>query len=386
MGSDTAEGLRARLALRALWSVRDLRGRGADEDEDEDGGEASFGGSSSSFRRALREEMDTVMKDGLNRRKERVKKQVDLVVNGMAAPAAGGSPAASGGKNGKSQAVSTELLTQAAVQAMRAAILAAEPSPKVYGPSRRQDGYEDPPEKEEEIPMETTTLQYSLECLQRNIGSRQRQIQNLRRQFDVVQQECDERAAARAESEAKFKSLSSGSSDLLQATHKEHLQHLRHTVKEVQAEGEQKVAQAIRFKKLAKDQTRYLLQSKHIAMGGADLVHGRNPAGDLAVAFMPPPLSDENMDRFDIGTAVANPYVVDSWPFEPNVLASRCHHELLMEPYQEESKRDIEDEMMRRPVRGTGFALYNDEDEGDFDEDEDDDDRGGRPPGTARSQ
>merc|ERR1711957_261782 len=87
---------------------------------------------------------------------------------------------------------------------------------------------------------------------------------------------------------------------------------------------------------------------------------------------------EEEPETWDVGTAFANPYVCDSWPFEPNVLANRTFkQEGTMEPCKEETKEDMENEKMRLPnLRALPMP-------GRFDDDDSEDDMA--PAGTSRS-
>lgn len=89
---------------------------------------------------------------------------------------------------------------------------------------------------------------------------------------------------------------------------------------------------------------------------------------------------DDTEEMFDVGTAVANPYVCDSWPFEPNVLAKRTPQESSMPTFEEETEDDLKEaergfrtnpfRSLRFPPGPSGAASDDDDD---------------RYPGTARS-
>lgn len=108
--------------------------------------------------------------------------------------------------------------------------------------------------------------------------------------------------------------------------------------------------------------------------GGPEAIKN-HPCGEVFVAPMPTPMGDDLPKVWDVGNAIANPYVCDSWPFEPNFLARRTPQEMLMAPCAEETEDDIlEEEGKRRNPFRPGFALRlpnpghsDDEDGDDFD-------------------
>eukprot|EP00913_Durusdinium_trenchii_P003188 g2948.t1 len=70
----------------------------------------------------------------------------------------------------------------------------------------------------------------------------------------------------------------------------------------------------------------FFRQSEVLAQEGLQILR-RHPAGEIFLA--PPPVvldDDESQDErmWDVGSSHCNPYCVDSWPFEPNVLAAKA--------------------------------------------------------------
>merc|ERR1719424_796809 len=105
----------------------------------------------------------------------------------------------------------------------------------------------------------------------------------------------------------------------------------------------------------------------------------RHPCGAICVAGEPERMEEEAEESYDIGTAFANPYVCDSWPFEANVLASRNHHQQDLEALDEESKEDIEEEMrppnpFRAGMSRLQLPVRSRDDEDDDNANDDDDD------------
>ncbi|CAE7323429.1 FRQ1 [Symbiodinium natans] len=85
---------------------------------------------------------------------------------------------------------------------------------------------------------------------------------------------------------------------------------------------------------IAKRQRAYLQHSERLSQEGMQILR-RHPAGEVFLAPPPVFLDDEDIRDepvWDVGTGRTssggdvhcNPYVIDSWPFEPNVLAARA--------------------------------------------------------------
>lgn len=323
---------------------------------------------------SYRAEIDETLRRSLLQRTESIKQQVAVLTSGAPPPSRASQPVVS---SKASQPIISDALQQAAVKALREACLAARPVSKNFGPTRRQSLQVDPPEPDEEVHGEGATLSTTLESLERNIGSRRKQIASLRQQADVVKQLCGERETEVGKSNERHRQLQDGGLNL-QREHAQILERLRSEIKELSHSMEKENSDAARLEKLARQQTRFFVQSKQIArIPGGESVAQRSQAGELATVPMPPPLADEpEHDKYDVGTAEANPYVVDSWPFEANVLKTRTSKEVPMPPLKEETVREMQDEMMRQAYRCTGLPVRDDESE------DEDDDLG---PTTARS-
>ncbi|CAJ1379846.1 unnamed protein product [Effrenium voratum] len=74
----------------------------------------------------------------------------------------------------------------------------------------------------------------------------------------------------------------------------------------------------------------------------------RHPAGEIFLA--PPPVvldDDEPQDEpmWDVGTSHCNPYCVDSWPFEPNVLAAKASAQPNLNHWDEGDEDDEYDDI-----------------------------------------
>lgn len=329
-------------------------------DAAESGEDAPVGGwGPSLLHRAMRAEMDDVLKDGLARRTERLKRKAALLANTDASPATSAPRPA--------EHLGTTPLVDAMVKALRAANAATRPTRKVFGPTDLQETLADPQEENYmDIVAEGETLDATLESLRRNIHSRYRQIAALQAQLDVVLHERSGQEEAVERAEAARKDLDANGSVL--EAHAQILERRRRGCKELGASSRSRQEDMQRLETLVRHQTRYIIQSKRIAKVGGQSVVTRNPAGELSLVPMPMPpwLDNDSKERYDIGTAIANPYVVDSWPFEPNVLARRSPQEGALPGFTEETAREMQDELMRIPFRGAPMPAYDDDDdEGD---------------------
>lgn len=251
---------------------------------------------------------------------------------------------------------------------------------QVYGPSHLQETYPDPPEKDEDIVEEAQTLKLTLDCLDQNIQSRMRQVRSLQSQVATCNEMCrsvEEKVQSFCQREQRLKDDPSG----IQAAHVEELGRRRRQVQDLMSQLNKSRAQAKRYESLFKQQRRYLRQNEHVSMmpGQSHLL--KHAAGEVALVPQPPALEgDDRPEVWDVGTAVANPYVVDSWPFEPNVLARRTfQQDPPMEPFREETPQDLLNEERRLPKFVPNLHLPT----GGFSDD--DDDGYGGPTGTSRS-
>ncbi|CAK0893224.1 unnamed protein product [Prorocentrum cordatum] len=115
--------------------------------------------------------------------------------------------------------------------------------------------------------------------------------------------------------------------------------------------------QAEQYEKMVQDQRTFFLQSERIAVSGGPSMLARHPCGEIALVPRPLSMANEQPEVWDVGTAVANPYVVDSWPFEPNVLARRTMQEApTMQPFKEETEEDLRE--ASGPARRSPFGAF----------------------------
>lgn len=204
--------------------------------------------------------------------------------------------------------------------------------PKMFGPTDRQCAVLDPPEKCLGFVDEDESQRNSVVTLQRIFSKRDAQTTELHRQLrDTRQQLWQQTAEARAATAR----LNACLSDASRTPHEqaEAIVRLQSQVKELSGNLAEARHQEQQWASIAKRQRAYLQQSERISQEGMQILR-RHPAGEVFLA--PAPVYDDEEAReepvWDVGTgrtssggsSHCNPYVIDSWPFEPNVLAARA--------------------------------------------------------------
>jgi len=382
MTNADADVIQARLALRALWSPWKENGKNTESDNEV--------GQVSTFHRALHQEVDEVLRAGFKRRLERLQGQVKLLcdTNGLKTTESSSKKAADNSKQPNTSAdidVDEGPLCESAARALRRATRCTQPPPKVYGPTETQYAKTEPEEKEEPFVRESQTLQQSLECVQQSLSSRTRQIKNLTQQLEVCKKELEVKTEQADGAKVRLETVRDDPSKLQEALQRE-LQRKRQKAGQLEDGSKNAQMQAKYYQKLAHDQRASFLQSERVAASGGRDTLSRHPAGDVFLVPQPPSMDDDGEEIFDVGTHVANPYVCDSWPFEPNVLARRGPQEGTMPPFTEETEEDLEEESKPRNPFRDSLKLRLPASGGDPSDDEGD--YGGRyngPSDTARS-
>merc|ERR1712039_828180 len=239
-------------------------------------------------------------------------------------------------------------------------------------------------DEEVDVLPDTTVAKLTLEAIRENIAKRHEQIVHLKSQNAACLRLTSEQAL---ELQAVDESLNAftASRSTLQRLHSERMDRRRGRVAKVGKEYAKAAGQASMFKSAARRQSTFHLQRErldaHFNREGHqtqnDREISRHPAGVLMLCPKPILLSDEEPETQDIGTSIANPYVCDSWPFEPNVLAARTPKEGSMEGVREETEEDLQKEARRLPDLSALPGRFDDDDSND------DDDMG--PSGTSRS-
>jgi len=345
---------------------------GGDNDDNDNGPPT---GHISALQRQLRAEIEDVLQSSHDRRLKRIQRQVavlrsDCGVN-HASPAAP-SVAASRATSDPSVAVQTEdmeatqRLATALEQCLQSADAASRTPQKTYGPSGRQSKLLDPEDKADALVSETKCMKVTLEQLDRSLNSRVRQIGALQSQLETCKNMQKEQEDATNVAAAALRELVANTASVPRM-HEERLHGRQQRVAKMRQDLIRNREKATYYQALARQQRRYYLQNERIEASGAVDRLQRHPAGEIFLWPRPPSMADMKAEVFDIGTAIANPYVCDSWPFEPNVLASRTQKGATMQRIEEIP------EIPRFAAFGRGC------------DDDDFDDRNNGPAETARS-
>lgn len=215
-------------------------------------------------------------------------------------------------------------LPPANLEPLRAEACQGSGPPKQFGPTDRQSCSPDPPEKcyaanEEE------SQRNSLFTLQRVLSKRDAQTTELHRQLRETRQQLWQQTA---EARAATARLHAYLADESRAPHEqaEAILRLQHEVKDLSSQLAEARQQEQQWATIASRQRIFFRQSEVLAQEGLQILR-RHPAGEIFLA--PPPVvldDDESQDErmWDVGSSHCNPYCVDSWPFEPNVLAAKA--------------------------------------------------------------
>eukprot|EP00411_Alexandrium_monilatum_P041188 CAMPEP_0175405628 /NCGR_PEP_ID=MMETSP0095-20121207/39149_1 /TAXON_ID=311494 /ORGANISM="Alexandrium monilatum, Strain CCMP3105" /LENGTH=369 /DNA_ID=CAMNT_0016704469 /DNA_START=47 /DNA_END=1157 /DNA_ORIENTATION=+ len=368
MVCETAEELHARLVLRAMWPTEGKNGQAEAEDEGEAPGV-------SLLHRRLRAELNEVLEGSFKRRLARIEQKVAILCEGGQAdskPAPVFAPPTRAAAGKPRPSVEAEVQTEEEEPVCTKQLAEAQP------PGRAAD----PKEEKEDLPVaEELAIKSTLETLGRSLSSRAKQISSLEGQLKVCHDILEDRTREADAGAQDLRDLLADPSKLSEA-HRQRVQKRTDRVKELSDTLEKTREQAKRYQMLAHQQRAFFLQGERISASGGTEAVARCSAGELAVVQRPPPMGDEKPEVWDIGTAVANPYVVDSWPFEPNVLASRTSKEATMQSCVEETEEDLEEERRRLPFRaGLSLRLPGRR----LEEDDEYDDQYGGPSSTSRS-
>jgi len=268
----------------------------------------------------------------------------------------------------------------------RAAASARRKNRLDYGPSRVQTRFADPPEKKEDLVRETVTLKETYQTLRKQVGQRERQIAALQEQLHKAQAFSNETQENLNTSQRRLDGLKQ-KPESLPAAHAERLQQRRDRVATLKANLEQAGTQAKYYRALALQQQAYQAQSDFFSGNASRQVLNRHPTGEIFLTQKPVSMADEKPEVWDVGTSHANPYVCDSWPFEPNVLAQRTNHEAYvlkeiswpsvkvpMEPTTEETQSEVDKELEYQSEIAKELEYDDDDEEVDedsFDEEDD---------------
>jgi hypothetical protein len=194
-------------------------------------------------------------------------------------------------------------------------------------PSARQKRYADPPEKGWMYLDADRSIRASMMTMQRNLQKRDLQTQELHRQLRSTQQDCQ---GQKLEATYAVKRLQDLLCDPKTAPAAQALElgNLRKRVETLSGDLADSKQSELQWSVVAKRQRAFFMQSERVAQEGVNAFR-KHPAGELFLA--PPPVClDDEFDEdprkppWDVGASHINPYVNDSWPFEPNACAQRC--------------------------------------------------------------
>lgn len=214
-----------------------------------------------------------------------------------------------------------------------------------FGPTERQRAQVDPPEKASFLVDEETSLKQSLAVMQRQLGKRDAQTTELHRQLRECRQSLWlQTQESRLDRQRLHDILSDPAK--MPGSQAEELKRLQVRAKELSDMLAEARAQEMQWSTIAKRQRAFFMQSERMAQDSANAIR-KHPAGEIFLAPPPVCLEDdgERHDRpsWDIGTLEANPYAVDSWPFEPNAMAQRAAQEPDLCGWAEGEDEDLHD-------------------------------------------
>lgn len=206
-------------------------------------------------------------------------------------------------------------------------------------PSARQKRFADPPEKGWQHIDEERSARVSLVTVQRNLYKRDSQTQELHRQLRETQKDCISQKLEATHAVKRLQDLLADPSFAPQVQAEE-LRHLKCQVEDLSGSLADTKQSEVQWQIVAKRQRAFFMQSERVAQEGVNIFR-KHPAGELFLA--PPPVyleddvdEDPRKPPWDIGTSHINPYVNDSWPFEPNACAQRCAVEPNLSRWDEE--------------------------------------------------
>mmetsp|Transcript_11946 Transcript_11946/g.25220 ORF Transcript_11946/g.25220 Transcript_11946/m.25220 type:complete len:480 (-) Transcript_11946:18-1457(-) len=240
-----------------------------------------------------------------------------------------------------------------------------------FGPTARQRRRQDPPEKISHFDEETA-LQTSLTTVQRVLGKRDAQTTELHKQLREARKDLWFHTEEARVANARLHEILADPSRAPQAQ-AEALGRLKKQVNELSSCLANSRAEEQYWATIAKRQKAFFMQNERLSREPAELLR-KHPAGDIFLAPPPVVLHDDEQPSqqpiWDIATSHCNPYCVDSWPFEPNVLAQRASQEPNLSRWEEgedecDDDDDEEDQMdfRQRWIAGEGDEELEDDDE-----------------------
>lgn len=196
-----------------------------------------------------------------------------------------------------------------------------------FGPTPQQLEKACPPETCHISLDERDSLRNSLTSLRGQLGRRDSQTTELHRQL----RQCQEALwNQKLEASSASKRLQEVLTDpeRVPAVQADEMRQLHQQVEELATAHAEALGSTRHWQWIARRQRAFLVQNEKMEPGIREILM-RHPAGEVFV--VPPPVildedreDDATKGPWDVGTSHLNPYAVDSWPLEPNVLAQRC--------------------------------------------------------------
>lgn len=212
-----------------------------------------------------------------------------------------------------------------------------------FGPTFRQMRQRDPPEKMAKEVEEDFSLRSSLHTLQLKLERRDSQTQELSRQLRECQKALWQQTMEARGASKRLRDVLGGS----KTAEAEEFRQLQEQIKELSSRLADTSMREMSWEIIAKRQRAFFLQSERLASEGLTLLK-RHPCGEVFIAPPPVCLDGEDPEElkkppWDVGSSQMNPYVTDSWPFEPNSLAHRCASEPNLDRLDEASQEAYSD-------------------------------------------
>lgn len=212
---------------------------------------------------------------------------------------------------------------------------------KNFGPTKLQRTLPKPKETPAPLVPETVALKQSLAVVQQQLGSRDRQTAELQKQLKECRQALSDQTRISTASQDRLRHLLEAPARAPQAQTEE-ITRLQQRISTLSSRLANAKSGETYWSVVARRQRAFFLQSEQHGPEAMQLLN-RHPCGTVFVA--PPPILGDAGDMgpaWDVGTSFANPYVCDSWPFEPNVLAKRTPQDPIMQPLEEDPQAEDE--------------------------------------------
>jgi len=221
-----------------------------------------------------------------------------------------------------------------------------DPQPqKAFGPTNRQNLLRDPPEKSPFVDEEEGDWN-SMATLRRVLQRRDVQTSELHKQLRDARKQLWQQSQDSRHATARLHSYLSDTSQAPRAQ-AEAIQRLQEQVADLSERLGEARHQEQHWQSIAKRQRAFFQQSERMSPDFRSLLK-RSPAGEIFLAPPPVLLDDDESPRdepmWDVGTSHCNPYMVDSWPAEPNVLAARASAPPNLHRWQEGDEDDYDED------------------------------------------